>query len=253
MWPFLRTSSSAWRTAVSASRPGPRTRATIFAFGTPSNQIVNDVHALHLRLRHSSTFTRPRSYSSYFNPSYSPRFTTNKRLFWALPFAGALVLYYTPQKQNLLPLIFSSPHLIPLPPPSSQDAEAEAKSLMILSPSEASESLSLLDRFMRFLRIRFIDPLATAGRFVHLFCIFFPVILSSPMLLVGENGSSGDRWGALWWYDQLVSAMQQAGPTFIKVCDATHCSSMYTYSHYTSWHSGLRRVRTSFRTHFASG
>ena len=39
------------------------------------------------------------------------------------------------------------------------------------------------------------------------------------MLLVGspEVGYNGDKWGAIWWYDQLVAAMQKAGPTFIKV------------------------------------
>ena len=77
----------------------------------------------------------------------------------ALPFAGGLVLYFTPQNQRLLPSIFSSPHLIPVPPPASQDAAAETKSLMILSPSEASESMSLLQRFIQFLHSRLLDPI----------------------------------------------------------------------------------------------
>jgi aarF domain-containing kinase len=39
------------------------------------------------------------------------------------------------------------------------------------------------------------------------------------MLLVGrpERLLKGDRWGAVWWYGLLVSRMEAAGPTFIKV------------------------------------
>ncbi|KAF9040455.1 ABC1-domain-containing protein [Hymenopellis radicata] len=46
-----------------------------------------------------------------------------------------------------------------------------------------------------------------------------PVLLSTPMLLIGkpEKRLGGDRWGAVWWYDYLVTKMQQAGPTFIKL------------------------------------
>jgi aarF domain-containing kinase len=53
-----------------------------------------------------------------------------------------------------------------------------------------------------------------------LFILFLPVIISSPMLLIGvpEKRLKGDRWGALWWYELLVGKMESAGPTFIKVC-----------------------------------
>ncbi|KAJ3516360.1 hypothetical protein NLJ89_g1175 [Agrocybe chaxingu] len=39
------------------------------------------------------------------------------------------------------------------------------------------------------------------------------------MLLVGkaDKALAGDRWGAVWWYGLLVSRMQAAGPTFIKL------------------------------------
>jgi aarF domain-containing kinase len=52
-----------------------------------------------------------------------------------------------------------------------------------------------------------------------LFFLFIPVIISSPMLLVGspEERLQGDKWGAVWWYDYLVVQMDRAGPTFIKV------------------------------------
>ena len=38
------------------------------------------------------------------------------------------------------------------------------------------------------------------------------------MLLVGKPRKRyhGDGWGAIWWYDLLVSRMEAAGPTFIK-------------------------------------
>lgn len=63
------------------------------------------------------------------------------------------------------------------------------------------------------------EPILTAKRFVYLFFLFMPVILTSPILLVGkpEKRLRGDRWGAVWWYGYLVSKMEAAGPTFIKV------------------------------------
>ncbi|KAH9944240.1 ABC1-domain-containing protein [Epithele typhae] len=59
----------------------------------------------------------------------------------------------------------------------------------------------------------------TAQRFVYLCCIFIPVLLAAPMLLVGppEPSLRGDRWGAVWWYGFLTSQMQRAGPTFTKL------------------------------------
>lgn len=64
-------------------------------------------------------------------------------------------------------------------------------------------------------------PILTARRFIHLFYLFLPVVITMPMLLVGSPDMQmhGDRWGAVWWYDFLVKRMQAAGPTFIKVID----------------------------------
>jgi hypothetical protein len=56
----------------------------------------------------------------------------------------------------------------------------------------------------------------TAKRFIYLLFLFIPVLISSPMLLVGKSYRA-DRWGAIWWYGLLVSRMESAGPTFIKV------------------------------------
>ncbi|SNX84075.1 related to aminoglycoside acetyltransferase regulator from P. stuartii [Melanopsichium pennsylvanicum] len=75
-----------------------------------------------------------------------------------------------------------------------------------------------------------IEPFGTARRFLYLLILFLPVIIASPMLLVGarrEKGQmrgrkvrkdeEGDRWGAVWWYSFLVKQMERAGPTFIKL------------------------------------
>lgn len=74
------------------------------------------------------------------------------------------------------------------------------------------------------------EPIGTTTRFIVLVCLFLPVILAMPMLLVGrrrEGGrrrgrrlakkEGGERWGAIWWYGFLVKQMERAGPTFIKV------------------------------------
>jgi aarF domain-containing kinase len=80
---------------------------------------------------------------------------------------------------------------------------------IIFSPSE--HRLSLVDHVWEYI--------LTAKRFIYLVFLFMPVLVSSPMLLVGKplKSLSGDRWGAVWWYGLLVSRMEAAGPTFIKV------------------------------------
>ena len=86
-----------------------------------------------------------------------------------------------------------------------------------MSPSEADRTI--LARILSFLRNRVFEPILTAKRFVYLCCLFLPVLLTSPMLIIGqpEDALCGDRWGAVWWYGFLTSQMQRAGPTFTKV------------------------------------
>lgn len=80
-----------------------------------------------------------------------------------------------------------------------------------------------------------VEPIGTVKRFLVLFALFFPVLLTMPMLLVGRKGGSRSikrkasdgadyvtideesRWGAIWWYEFLVKQMERAGPTFIKL------------------------------------
>ncbi|ODN73870.1 hypothetical protein L202_07386 [Cryptococcus amylolentus CBS 6039] len=72
-----------------------------------------------------------------------------------------------------------------------------------------------------------IEPIATLFRFFQLAALFLPVIILSPMLLLGETrkrrqmgraiGEDEANWGAIWWYDLLVKQMERAGPSFIKL------------------------------------
>ena len=91
--------------------------------------------------------------------------------------------------------------LLPLPPLAS-------------SPLEPS----IYNIIAGFLRRKLIEPIRTGLRFLHLIWIFAPVVIMVPLLLLGTvEDDSTERWGALVWYDFLVSRMQKAGPTFIKV------------------------------------
>lgn len=64
-----------------------------------------------------------------------------------------------------------------------------------------------------------IEPTLTAVRFLHLFVIFMPVILTVPAVWIGPRVKSRDneRVGTLWWYGFLVRSMERAGAAFIKL------------------------------------
>ncbi|EIW87051.1 ABC1-domain-containing protein [Coniophora puteana RWD-64-598 SS2] len=154
------------------------------------------------------------------NPSYVPFFTKAcirppawRRLWWVAPVVGGVVLCYSPGQPLHLPSIFSSPTLIPCNECSPRFPEEE----FIGSPHEPHRSIAF--RIFDLLRDHVWEPILTARRFIYLFYLFVPVIISTPMLLVGkaERRLSGDRWGAVWWYNLLVSRMEAAGPTFIKL------------------------------------
>ncbi|WRT63335.1 uncharacterized protein IL334_000240 [Kwoniella shivajii] len=110
---------------------------------------------------------------------------------------------------DLIPL--HSPE--PKSPPSSD----------IVAQSPAEPPLTPL----RVIRLYVFEPLATLFRFFHLAFLFGPVILSTPMLLIGKPSkrrrNSGkpvveeENWGAVWWYGFLVKQMERAGPSFIKL------------------------------------
>lgn len=165
------------------------------------------------RARHASRWAHDPAFSSFFTrtPAH-PRITFKRSTLWLIPVAGGLTLYLLPRPQSSLPEVFASPTLIPC---TAHNPRPEP---FIFSPSEHDSTL--LGRIRCLLQDHVWEPILTARRFVHLFFLFMPLILSSPMLLVGqpEPALQGDRWGAVWWYDFLVAQMERAGPTFIKVC-----------------------------------
>jgi aarF domain-containing kinase len=160
--------------------------------------------------------------SQHTAPSNLQSFKSNRspirlwsHLAWLIPVTGGVALYLSPGQQIHNASIFSSPTLIPCTKP---DLSLPTKDPIIGSPAEPQ--MSITSRILSLLQEHIWEPLLTAGRFTHLFCLFLPVIITMPMLLVGksERKYKGDRWGAVWWYKFLVKRMQAAGPTFIKVC-----------------------------------
>lgn len=151
------------------------------------------------------------------------RLPPRSTLLWLIPVTGGLTLCLAPVPESLLPILFSSPTLIPCPSPSPTPSPSHLQP-SIFSPAESHRSLAA--RLSVFLRNKIWEPLLTARRFIHLFALFIPVIISSPMLLVGKPHKRyrGETWGAVWWYGLLVSTMEAAGPTFIKVRFPIHLS-----------------------------
>ncbi|KAH7886139.1 hypothetical protein F5I97DRAFT_1877825 [Phlebopus sp. FC_14] len=141
---------------------------------------------------------------------------TRRLSLWLVPIAGGVVFCLSPGPQIHLPSVFSSPTLIPCLD-NHHHAGEFTKDDIIGSPAEPHRSIA--SRILFLLRDHFWEPLLTARRFIYLFYLFVPVIIAMPMLLVGkpEKRLRGDRWGAIWWYGFLVSRMQAAGPTFIKL------------------------------------
>jgi len=170
-------------------------------------QLALGQHSFHARRAHGwsrNTF--------FFKPPLPVR-GLGRRALWLIPVAGGVALLLKPQPQSVLPQVLRDDAFIPC------NRQTTRPQPIIYSPYEADRSL--LSRFGAFLRSTILEPLVTAGRFAYLFCIFFPVVLASPMLLVGSPvpDLQGDRWGAVWWYDLLVLQMERAGPTFTKVPD----------------------------------
>lgn len=159
--------------------------------------------------RHASTWNR----NSFFFRSPLPTPRLGRKVLWLVPVAGGLVLWLTPEPQSILPKLLKAKNLIPCPP----DDVASQNLPIINSPSESEQSV--LRRVSSLLRNTIWEPIVTAGRFLYLFYLFAPVIVTAPMLLIGRSAEKvyGEKWGALWWYDFLVQRMERAGPTFIKV------------------------------------
>lgn len=119
--------------------------------------------------------------------------------------------------------------------PAHRHDDEFAPTIDDLEDREANALVRLLSAIGNRIHDWIIEPLGTVKRFIVLFSLFFPVLVTMPMLVVGKRGqsttkkrraSNGDeyttvdeegRWGAIWWYDFLVKQMERAGPTFIKL------------------------------------
>ncbi|KAF8931866.1 hypothetical protein BGZ58_007368 [Dissophora ornata] len=64
-----------------------------------------------------------------------------------------------------------------------------------------------------------LHPVLTIWRFGVLAVIFLPLIVTAPVVFMGERNKEFDdeRSGTIWWYSLLVKHMELAGPTFIKL------------------------------------
>lgn len=138
-----------------------------------------------------------------------------------VPLIGGSLLYlYPTEPSSLVPTILANPAVIPC---TSDVCCPSMQTHQMSSPNEPRRSV--IRRILDLFRDRIWEPLRTGARFLHLFAIFAPVILTSPMLFVGTPGKKhrhgGERWGALWWYGFFTAQMQRAGPTFIKVRSLT--------------------------------
>ncbi|KAH7106899.1 ABC1-domain-containing protein [Auriculariales sp. MPI-PUGE-AT-0066] len=102
--------------------------------------------------------------------------------------------------------LLSSQHVMPI----------NERNYPMSSPVEPRRSV--LGFLWDLVQRRIFEPILVSARFVHLVALFLPVIVSAPVLLFGRvDGESGERTGALWWYNFLVGQMERAGPTFIKL------------------------------------
>lgn len=141
------------------------------------------------------------------------------RLYVGIAATGALVLFMMNEDKGDATnskMAFTPIH--PQAPPSEDPV------YMVPSTTEERITISYL------LQTYILEPISTFFRFLHLALLFGPVILTSPMLLVGSttgttqggpgagrNTEETERWGAIWWHGFLVAQMERAGPTFIKV------------------------------------
>lgn len=206
-------------------------------------------------IRHSSTFPRTPSFVPYFTKAKAPYRSLGRHILWTLPIAGGAVLYFSQSKPVHLPSVFSSPHLIPVPPHQPEDDTTENQSeaqLVINSPDE--EDRSILARIRRLLNDWLWEPLFTARRFAFLLIIFVPVILTSPAVCFGTvEGRAGERTGALWWYNLLVRALQRAGPTFIKARKSYYSRRISASSQLYSLPNGPLHEKTYSLQNFVEG
>jgi aarF domain-containing kinase len=97
--------------------------------------------------------------------------------------------------------------------------EASRKELDEQVPAALKNSRKYRRGIYFFIEDYIIEPIATGLRFLHLVVIFVPVIVTIPVIWLGQRQADKDneRSGTIWWYGFLVSSMERAGAAFIKV------------------------------------
>lgn len=199
----------------SASAHFSTTTTTMAAFVGRSALLRSSLHRSGL---HSSR-QRLHSGSLHLPPSpHAGRRLTGAVLLGVPLIGGSLLYLYPTSEPSVVPTLLANPSVIPCTDSDNCPRTRSMQTHQISSPNEPRRSV--LQRVLDVLWNRIWEPLRTGARFLHLFAIFAPVILTSPMLFVGAPSKSkkrGERWGAIWWYGFFTAQMQRAGPTFIKV------------------------------------
>lgn len=152
----------------------------------------------------------------------------NGKLYVGVAATGALIFFMLNGEEEVL----ASHEMSAFAVDTSKDGQSAASPLPYVIPSSNEERLTITYLLQTYI----LEPISTFFRFLHLALLFGPVILTSPMLLVGTSNSSRgrppgqggspedvERWGAVWWHGFLVAQMERAGPTFIKVSPLDRC------------------------------
>lgn len=185
-------------------------------------QLANSIRSLHSQpittLSHTSWRKPPSSILTRLGQASKER---HGGLYVGIAATGALVLFMLNEDKG--DSTRSKIAFMPIRPQQPPSAETQ-NVYMVPSASEERITISYL------LQTYILEPISTFFRFLHLALLFGPVILTSPMLLVGSssatspggpgagrNAEETERWGAIWWHGFLVAQMERAGPTFIKV------------------------------------
>jgi aarF domain-containing kinase len=209
----------------------------------PRISVMSILHQRFVTTRHSTTWA---PLGTFFRRA---PIRQSRRFLWLIPLAGGFTVYLYSSSPPLSANVLASPTVIPCstPKPTSKLHPT------IHSPAEPHKRI--LSRILALLYDRIWNPIRTGLRFVQLFVLFLPVIISAPMLLVGAPDAKyfDEKWGALWWYGLLVRQMQAAGPTFIKVLPllSTLCMGVLTFRRNSS-HNGQRHAPTSSPTPYVS-
>ena len=138
------------------------------------------------------------------------------------PFTFPSRLLQTPALVCSIPIIKTHPtsnqfQSTPITTRKQHSTPSEIESARAKPPQTKLEKL--LHNLHRIFNEWLLEPLLTFRRFIHIVFIFAPVILVTPITLIGSRveEEQDERIGTLWWYDIIAAQMERAGPTFIKV------------------------------------